>query len=130
MAEIARAYGCTPPAIRYILSRTESGEARRDDVEIRVAPTRRADGRPGAEVVSVEPRVPVSRPSAGELWDRVASDVASFLAGMDAVSENDSAENYEALLLATDRLLRSSARTRMEVERMLASRRSGNRKRG
>ena len=48
---------------------------------------------------------------------------------MDAMSLNDSVANYEALLLATDRLLRSSARTRVEIERVLESRKVTRRRR-
>jgi hypothetical protein len=50
------------------------------------------------------------------------SDIASFLAAINALSGEDSDENYEALLMATDRLLWASARTRLEVEELLRKR--------
>lgn len=129
MAEIARSYGCTSPAIRYIIHRTERGEINRDDRESAVAPLRGDGARPTVQVVSVETRAHAGRRSGEEVWDRLNSDIASLLAGMDAIAMNDSDENYEALLLATDRLLRSSARTRLEIERVLESRKIGTRRR-
>src|SRR3546814_12620591 len=44
----------------------------------------------------------------GPIRDRVSSAIASFLAGMDALSDADSDANYEALLVATDRLFWAS----------------------
>jgi hypothetical protein len=91
-------------------------------------------GRATAQVFSVEDRGQTGRRSEGsstaELWDRISSDIASFLAGMDALSVTESDENYQALLVATDRLLRASARTRIELERVLGSRKMGSRKKG
>jgi hypothetical protein len=58
----------------------------------------------------------------------MSSDIASFLAGVDALTTEDSDENYEALLIATDRLLRASALTRLELERLLSSRKLANRR--
>lgn len=124
LAEIARSYGCTAPAIRYIIRRVDRDNSENENT---VASVR--SGRATAEVVSVETRTHANRRSGGEIWERISSDIASFLAGMDALSVNDSDENYEALLLATDRLLRSSARTRLELERVLESRKIGNRRR-
>lgn len=135
LADIARSYECTAPAIRYIIRRADNDEVKRENVT-RAASARSEAGRATAQVVSVEPRIHQARRSgeetqrAGEkIWERVSGDIASFLAGMDAISLNDSDENYEALLLATDRLLRSSARTRVEVERVLESRKLTRRRR-
>ena len=130
LAEIARSYECTAPAIRYIIRRADRDETRRDNDSSAVAPVRAEGGRATAQVVSVESRALAGRRSGGEIWDRISSDIASFLAGLDAVSVNASDENYEALLHATDRLLRASARTRLEIERVLDSRKMGTRKRG
>jgi hypothetical protein len=44
---------------------------------------------------------------------------------MDSLSTDDRDQNYEALLLATDRLLWASARTRLELERVLGNRKKG-----
>jgi hypothetical protein len=60
-----------------------------------------------------------------DLWNRVNTDVATFLAAMDSLSADDSDNNYEALLAATDRLLWASARTRLELERILGNRKKG-----
>jgi hypothetical protein len=60
-----------------------------------------------------------------DLWGRVNTDIATFLAAMDSLSTDDSDNNYEALLAATDRLLWASARTRLELERILGNRKKG-----
>jgi hypothetical protein len=57
-----------------------------------------------------------------DIWGRVNTDIATFLAAMDSLVSDDSDANYEALLAATDRLLWAGARTRLEVERILGSR--------
>jgi hypothetical protein len=64
------------------------------------------------------------------LRERVADDVAAFLAAFDAALNHDSAESRTGLREATDRLLRAGARTRIELERLearvpLASRETG-----
>jgi hypothetical protein len=58
-----------------------------------------------------------------DIWGRINTDIATFLAAMDSLSSDDSDGNYEALLAATDRLLWASARTRLELERVLGNRR-------
>jgi hypothetical protein len=60
-----------------------------------------------------------------DIWGRVNTDIATFLAAIDSLFSHDSDNNYDALLAATDRLLWASARTRLELEHIL-----GNRKRG
>jgi hypothetical protein len=60
-----------------------------------------------------------------DLWGRVNTDIATFLAAMESLSADDSDNNYEALLAATDRLLWASARTRLELERILGNRKKG-----
>ncbi len=57
-----------------------------------------------------------------DLWGHVNTDIATFLAGIDSLASDDSDANYEALLEATDRLLWASARTRLELERLLGNR--------
>jgi hypothetical protein len=133
LTEIARSYGCTAPAIRYIVGRV---------------PMRGQKGRKGAigevervPVLPVEVRrtsplgsIPDMAESRGRsssrslttgIWGRVNTDIATFLAGVDALFSDDSDSNYEALLAATDRLLWASARTRLELERILGSRKKG-----
>jgi hypothetical protein len=63
-----------------------------------------------------------ARSPMGAIWGRINTDIATFLAAMDSLSSEDSEANYEALLAATDRLLWAAARTRLELERVLGSR--------
>jgi transposase-like protein len=136
LTEIARSYGCTAPAIRYIVSRTPARGAKgksvvadkpeKVSVFVPSSETRRtaqanalysldtSRGRVGASPASSETR---------DIWGRVNTDIATFLAAMDSLVSDDSDANYEAVLAATDRLLWASARTRLEVERILGSRR-------
>jgi hypothetical protein len=53
---------------------------------------------------------------------RVSADLATFLVALDHVVAGGSIEHLAALRDATDSLMRSIARTRMEVERLLSSR--------
>ena len=54
------------------------------------------------------------------LRERVAGDVAAFLAAFDAALDHDTSESRTELREATDRLLRAGARTRIELERLEA----------
>ena len=56
-----------------------------------------------------------------EVWGRINIDIATFLGAMEAVSLDDSDDNYQVLMEATDRLLWGSARTRLELERILGN---------
>lgn len=131
LAEIARIYGCTSPAIRYILGRIGNGRANQmvsrgaepaayeQDTErssraARTASLAQSTGRGNAAMSS----------AGNEIWSRINNDIATFLAAMDGLFSGDSDKNYENLLKATDRLLWASARTRLEVERVLAERRA------
>lgn len=156
LTEIARSYQCTAPAIRYIVGRASAladeektergtaesaaslapgeGKTERATPESAAAPAPGESRRGPAQVVAVEGRAHAgkrsTRSATGEVWERISSEITSFLAAMDALSANDSDDNYEALLLATDHLLWASARTRVELERVLASRKTGHRKKG
>jgi hypothetical protein len=131
--EIARAYHCTAPAIRYIVERTASPEGRRKierETQSKiallaplVAARRRTAGAPSQ-----------GKPSRGnfaadslvkEIWGQINIDIATFLAAMETLSFDDSEQNYRALLDATDRLLWGSARTRLELERILSGAKRG-----
>lgn len=137
LASIARGYGCTPPAIRYILARSPSVAA--ETRQPRTAHAAASDEGPnpiskgqteerGTEGLLRD--LVASRSSGTEIWGRINNDIATFLAAMDALSASETVSNYEALLRATDRLLWASARTRLELERVIASRgASGTRKR-
>ena len=60
-----------------------------------------------------------------EIWGQINIDIATFLAAMETLSLDASEENYRALLDATDRLLWGSARTRLELERILSGAKKG-----
>ncbi len=129
LASIARDYGCTGPAIRYIVNRPveADGEA--------PAPAPKAevrDGDPSAAEPARPPPPAISPGAAAErapeapgidpdLRWRVSSEIASFLAVFDSFLTDDSPETYDQLLAATDRLMRVAARTRIELERARAS---------
>lgn len=127
LAGIARRYQCTAPAIRYIVQRSDklSGSAASDRVVEQ--DNRRAD--PGGGRDREQGRMPslkeVASNSVGnDIWSRVNTDIATFLAAVDDLFVTNSDGNYEALLEATDRLLWASARTRLELERLIAGRKS------
>jgi len=128
MASIARSYGCTAPAIRYIVNRgtvqaaegeggtPASGAATTAVVATprpRRAGTPSPDGeraRPGADAVA-------GSPIDHALRERVNSDIAAFLVAFDAAFAHNSLKHRMALREATDRLLRAGARTRIALER-------------
>lgn len=125
LTAIARSYSCTAPAIRYIVRRVPASATKKTDVgklAVLVPPTA-ARGTARGRAPSVRPASP--RGPAGpdsltkDIWDRINTDIAVFLATMDSLLSDDSDANYEALLEATDRLLWASARTRLELERIL-----------
>lgn len=135
LASIARSYDCTAPAIRYIVNREGRGGKGRGAFSAASA-TANA-GRLAVEPVSGPPSAEPVQAMAGEevdmsktpapatgsridrsLRERVNSDIAAFLVAFDAAFVSNSAGNRQALLDATDRLLRAGARTRIALERM------------
>lgn len=136
LTEIARSYGCTSPAIRYILGRMVNGSAGKSSFRGTEPSVLDQDGERGSRgqraTAHVQPTGRGGAPTGGaatssagnEIWSRVNNDIATFLAAMDALFASESDRNYESLLKATDRLLWASARTRLEVERVLAERRA------
>lgn len=133
LAQIARSYECTAPAIRYIVRRIFDGDRRAEASAVAqpaaavlrpeaVASLSHAPQRVGAR--SVLPRVVTTGASSGnEIWGRVNNDIATFLTALDDLLSSESDTNYENLLSAADRLLLASAHTRLELERTLAARR-------
>jgi hypothetical protein len=121
LTAIARSYGCTAPAIRYIVRRVPASATKKADagkLAVLVPPTA-ARGSTRARVPSRSPAGVAPDSLTKDIWDRVNTDIAVFLATMDSLLSDDSDANYEALLEATDRLLWASARTRLELERIL-----------
>jgi hypothetical protein len=135
LTEIARSYHCTAPAIRYIVRRVSvrGGKTKMDRDKAEVVAVLPTENRRPTRIGNTEDRSYISRGRSSfspdsptrDLWSRVNTDVATFLAAMDSLSTDDSDDNYEALLAATDRLLWASARTRLELERILGSRKKG-----
>jgi hypothetical protein len=133
IAQIGRDYGCTAPAIRYIIKRNgmlrdeTSGGAVGDHAsagKLFAAEAREPDAE--AQAATARPMVvPSERPARDtlltpELRRRVSSDVAAFLVALDHVVLEGSTESLAGLQEATDQLMRSAARTRLEVERLLS----------
>ncbi len=120
IAQIGRHYGCTAPAIRYIIKRTDGlreGAAR--DRVTRVPAPAEARSRPAV------PARPAARDVlAPELRTRISGDIASFLVALDQAVVEGSTRSTAELQEATDRLMRSTARIRIELERMLAGEQS------
>src|SRR4051812_22430481 len=86
-ASIARSYGCTAPAIRYIVGKhTLANDVRAADTAAAAAP----DSRPPAPARSMM-LSPLSPPRAidQQLRERVNSDIATFLVAFDTAFEND-----------------------------------------
>lgn len=102
LASIARAYGCTAPAIAYIVKRSTGAAPKHGAAAKGTAPPNRST-----------PGTPLNQ----QLRDRVNSDVAAFLVAFEAASEELTDETRRRLIDATDRLLRAVARTRTEIER-------------
>jgi hypothetical protein len=132
IAQIGRDYGCTAPAIRYIIKRNgmlkdQSGRARAAVVGGRVRASGPASARdPGVRGQAASAplaAVPSERPAGNivlepELRQRVSGDIASFLVALDHVVLEGSLASVADLQEATDRLMRSIARTRLELEHL------------
>jgi len=122
IAQIGRDYGCTGPAIRYIVKRADAFEKPGTEKK-ETSPT--GQSQPLAPPVTPPPFRPARSAGsegvlAAELRDRVSGDVASFLVALDQLSSVGSATSAAELREATDRLMRSAARIRLEVERLFA----------
>ncbi len=121
LTDIARSYRCTAPAIRYIVKRVSSRPVKGRTLagnlaamSKRVSPSVLATARPNSGSASELQR--------SDLWDTINRDLATYLTVMDSLAVEESDGNYEALLTATDQVLRATARTRLALERIVASR--------
>jgi hypothetical protein len=112
LASIARAYGCTAPAIAYIVKRSAAGGTKGRTAGPSVGPEGAEAGRPGGR------KAPAASGLDRDLRERVNSDVAAFLVAFGAACEEFTGTTCQKLLEATDRLLRAGARTRIELERL------------
>jgi hypothetical protein len=122
LAAIARSYRCTAPAIRYIVARATSADTQGAERRMPGNFIENGTGPVGSrgDEYSYRPQLP--NPTGDDIWSRVNTDIASFLAAMDDLFVTDDDAAYETLLRATDRLLWASARTRLELEKVIAAR--------
>jgi hypothetical protein len=124
IAQIAREYDCTAPAIRYIIRRSGKlkgeGSRPRKSNSGALVPRGRAVS---AEALSrlVTPADPDATASllGTELLTRVTGDVVSFFAALDDAVLEGSRESLAILQNTIDALMRSAARTRIELGRTL-----------
>jgi transposase-like protein len=100
---IARTYGCTPPAIRYIVGHERFRPPGQRPIEKRSARLESPEAKAEKTVGAID----------RALRDRVNSDIAAFVVAFDNLLDSATAENHRALLDATDRLMRAGARTRI-----------------
>lgn len=136
IAKIGRDYGCTAPAIRYIVKRSgmlkgDTGTSRSPGGKTASQPTARRI-RASGQNVEVGYRDVVAPPLAApaarrgsflgpDLRSRVTGDVATFLAALDQAVIEGSVESLTTLQEAIDDLMRSAARARIELGRLLAA---------
>jgi hypothetical protein len=130
IASIGRSYACTAPAIRYIVKRSGmlKGEPGRGRMSDSLKPRRQRSSR--LDTMSAGSAPPRAAAGPGftartqilgeELRKRVSGDVALFLVSLDQAVLHGSIGSIENLQEATDRLMRSTARTRLELERILS----------
>src|SRR6266851_9702300 len=127
IAQIGRDYGCTAPAIRYIIRR--SGELKGESGRESLRPRTSSSGAPGRRNRTVSAALPRRATPAGygtpasllgtQLLARITGDVTSFFAALDHADLEDSLESLAVLQDAIDALMRSAARTRIELGRIL-----------
>jgi hypothetical protein len=135
IAQIGRDYGCTAPAIRYIIRRVGvlegdgGGEGPSSERIILPSPTsstRTSRGRALSRQRNAPPHVATAAGSGTnarwlgpELRARVTGDVVSVLAALDRAVLESSIDSLRALREAVDSLMRSAARTHLELGRIL-----------
>jgi hypothetical protein len=133
-AVISRDYGCSAPAIRYIVNRFESApHSRKSGLNLVGGAEKRsaldAANSEGAGAQRAQPDSAdalIDRALHGDTFDldgeeliaagQATGDIASFLGALDATLTDRSRENLTALLVATDRLMFLAARMRLSVE--------------
>lgn len=132
IASISRSFGCTAPAIRYLIKRTKGTLSRDSEAGSRRMPASRALtstleiartipatlGR--KDLISPLGNIKIAGSGNFDrsLRDRISGDIAAFLVALDAATSELSGLNIETLVQATDRLLQACARTRMALDRL------------
>ena len=143
LASIARDYSCTPPAIKYIvnserkLNEPADPEAQQYDplpggrpitasTFVRAPPAIRGDGLDSVRdpfIPNNSPSEPPSVPRKGDfdlsLREAMTLEISGFLVAFDGVVADATPTSYDRLREAADRLLRATARIRIELERSL-----------
>jgi hypothetical protein len=104
-ASIARTYGCTAPAIRYIVEHEPVLTGGRRSGKEKAGLPDAAEAGEDVPVGAIE----------SVLRDRVKGDIAAFLVAFETVLDNATAQNRRALLEVTDRLMHSGARIRIRL---------------
>src|SRR5689334_5279444 len=133
LAHIAKDYGCTAPAIRYIVKRVGAGvnpssaprnTESREDGERRTARTAgtrslvagAAAAKP-ARVSRVGPRTASAQSKlTSSTCERIVGEIAAFLCALDAATGENSPEALNELRRASEHLMRAAARVRIEIE--------------
>lgn len=123
LASIGRSYGCSAPAVRYIV-RKEAPEAY---AQRQAAPRARPVARILAAGASEREVVQERRPERQSTFDpefrkKITGEVSEFLVAVDAVTAGGTPEDFERLRNVTDRVLRLAAWTRVELERITKER--------
>jgi hypothetical protein len=140
IANIARSYDCTAPAIRYIVRRSTAAAPDTSAVmgpghdgrpsaplgtgkhwrseKAEAAPSSGTGGREKAVGRPQQGEVPAPRGLGRDLVRRANGDIAAFIVALNAADTKLDEQAAEELREATDRLLQSCARTRLEIERM------------
>ena len=137
LVQIARDYGCTGPAIGYIVNRVASRGGASTPMQTDPAVEGRAwkgahpaqaplsEGQHAGTTSLMSPSVPVVAQSArsrvtgldSAARERITHDIAAFLYALDAVDREPSHENMDQLRQDTDHLMRAAAQVRIELER-------------
>jgi transposase-like protein len=140
IAQIGREYNCTAPAIRYIIRRTAELSAdpgpkpasgslaaptQRKSNSSELRPETRLSDRPAFGHLSTPQQALRARRTVGaalslDVRERVSGDIAAFLVALDQ-ADASSAESLNVLRDATDSLMRSAARIRIELERLFSA---------
>lgn len=134
ITRIAQSYGCTPPAIHYILKRAKQRPA----TILPVAPAALAAGPPGppprpavprpeGNPLPIESRAAIAAGLDRDLHSRAEAAIAAFRSSFDAAMAEGSPHARQELRQAAADLMRVAARTTIVLDRLSAAaeRRSG-----
>jgi hypothetical protein len=133
LSQIAGDYGCSAPAISYILKRTKdmqggqtvvqtTGEETATAPAIEFGKVARMATREGASLPKAPPAVPEGEASqpwfSRDTQHEIGHHVASFVVALDCLLADGSAESIDAMLAASEQLMQVAARTRIEATRL------------